>query len=93
MVTVKTLTWGYREQPDLDELAAAVAEVSGGTVRIREYETGSSDYVLVISDRVVDDREVEALLRGEELPDARDPAGPGAARLGTALQGQPDPDP
>jgi len=47
-MTVKTLTWDYREQPDLAALAAAVAEVSGGTVRIREIETGSDQYEIVI---------------------------------------------
>jgi hypothetical protein len=67
-VAAKTLSWDYREQPDIKKLAAAVAQVSRGTVRIREYETGSDQYVIVIADRVVDDNEVRALLRGEELP-------------------------
>jgi hypothetical protein len=74
-VAAKTLSWDYREQPDIKKLAAAVAQVSRGTVRIREYETGSDQYVIVIADSVVTDDEVRALLRGEELPgDACTPA-------------------
>jgi hypothetical protein len=65
MMTVKTLAWDYREQPDLDALAAAVAEASGGTVRIREVETGGDGYAIVIADREVSDDEAETLLYGE----------------------------
>lgn len=42
------LSWDWKEQPDLDELAAAVREMSGGTVHIHQVETHSDEYAIVI---------------------------------------------
>lgn len=74
MAPVTLLTWDYKEQPDLAELAAAVARLSGGTVNIRQWEGhGTDSYVLVIADHEVSDAEAEALWYREPVPET--PAG------------------
>jgi len=63
------LTWDYKAQPDLAALAAAVAQASGGTANLREWEGhGTDNYVLVIADHEVSDDEAEALWYGEPAP-------------------------
>jgi len=57
----RVLSWDWKGQPDLRKLAAAVHEVSGGTVFIREIDTGGDFYMLVIGDHEVSDGEAEGL--------------------------------
>jgi hypothetical protein len=46
---VQRFTWDYRQPAPMDEIAAAVRELSGGTVRMSIPETGTDEYELVIS--------------------------------------------
>lgn len=48
------LTWDYRQQPDLDALSRAVAAMSDGTVHVRQVDTGSDEYAIVISTAELD---------------------------------------
>lgn len=48
------LSWDWKEQPDLDELAEIVREMSGGTVHIRQVETHSDEYAIVIAPNELD---------------------------------------
>lgn len=49
----RLLVWDYRQQPDLDQLAAAVAAASGGTCRITVVDTVGDEYALVVGPRVL----------------------------------------
>jgi hypothetical protein len=76
-MAAKIITWDWKEQPDLAELAAAVAEMSGGRVHMREVDTGSDQYEWIISDYEVDDAEAERIdaassTSAEELADQDD---------------------
>lgn len=55
------LVWDYGQQPDMDALAKAVREVSGGAVHLHQADTGSSDYALVIAPAPLTDQAVEAI--------------------------------
>jgi len=44
-----TLTWDWREQPDLDQLAAAITDLSGGTVHLHQVQTETDQYAVVLS--------------------------------------------
>jgi hypothetical protein len=68
-MAAKIISWDWKEQPDLADIAAAVLEMSGGLVHMRAVETGSDSYQWVISDHPVDD--TEALRLDAEL--AEDP--------------------
>lgn len=57
----RVLSWDWKGQPDLRKLAAAVHEISAGTVFIREIDTGGDFYMLVIADHQVTDEEAEGL--------------------------------
>jgi len=59
------LTWDYRQQPDLDELARAVHEVSAGAVHIHQVDTGSDDCAIVVACISLTSDEVTAVWRGE----------------------------
>jgi hypothetical protein len=52
------LSWDYGEQPDLDRLAAAVRDMSGGAVHMHEVDTGSSDYAIVVAPTQLDEHAV-----------------------------------
>lgn len=58
---VRFLTWDYREQPDLDDLAAAVWEISNGRVHIANVETRSDQYAIVVSAEKLPLAEVDRL--------------------------------
>jgi hypothetical protein len=51
------LTWDWRGQPDLDELARILLEVSAGTVHLHQVDTGGDEYAIVLADRALSDRE------------------------------------
>lgn len=51
MAEMRVLSWDWREQPDLDDLADAVREVSGGRAHVTQVDTGSDQYAIVIADR------------------------------------------
>ncbi len=58
-MTYRILSWDWREQPDLDELAKALREVSGGSVHLHQVETGSDQYAIILSDRALRPNEVD----------------------------------
>jgi hypothetical protein len=60
-VTARALSWDWRGQPDLDQLARIVLDVSGGTVHVHQVDTGSDDYAIVVSDRPLTDGEAYAV--------------------------------
>jgi hypothetical protein len=67
------LSWDWREQPNLDELARAVREVSGGTVHVAQVDTSSDQYAIVVSTVALDGPAVvdaydRWLGSGEETP-------------------------
>lgn len=86
------LTWDYRQQPDLDDLASAVREISGETCHIRAVDTGSQEYAIVVSrDQLAEDEAQEAYLAHLY----RDGGAPAPAPAQTVLYGVrcTDPDP
>lgn len=60
-MTARVVSWDWREQPNLAVLAAAVSEVSGGRMHVSQVDTGTDDYVIVISDRVLTGDEADAV--------------------------------
>lgn len=50
----RVLVWDYRQQPDLDELAEAIADVSRGTVHLTQVDTGSDEHAIVLAARPLD---------------------------------------
>jgi hypothetical protein len=48
-MTKHTITWDWKEQPPIDELASAVRRASGGTVEVVEVDTGGDEYQIEIS--------------------------------------------
>lgn len=55
------LVWDYGQQPDMDALAKAVREISGGAVHLHQADTGGSDYALVIAPAPLTDQAVEEI--------------------------------
>lgn len=47
------IVWDWRQQPDLDQLAAAVVRVSGGTCHLTVVDTGGDEYALVVGPRAI----------------------------------------
>lgn len=47
----RALSWDYRQQPDLDQLARAVLDLSGGRVHLHRVDTGCDEYGIVLADR------------------------------------------
>ena len=47
----RVLSWDYREQPDLDDLAAAIRELTGSSVHLTQVATESDQYAIVLADR------------------------------------------
>jgi hypothetical protein len=56
-VAEHVLSWDYREQPDFDELARIVRELSGGKVHVVEADTQCDDYALVFADHPLTKRD------------------------------------
>ncbi len=49
----EVLTWDWREQPNLAELAEMVTRLSGGRLHIVEPDTGGDEYAIVLSTRAL----------------------------------------
>ena len=45
----RVVTWDWREQPDLAELATAIRELSDGRVHLAAVDTGSDQIAVVLS--------------------------------------------
>lgn len=43
------LSWDYREQPDLDALAAALRDLTDGGLHVVAIDTGGQDYAIALS--------------------------------------------
>jgi hypothetical protein len=65
-VSARMFTWDYRAQPEMDDIAAAVAELSGGRVFMREVNTRSDEYAWVVSDTELTDEQAERLYFAED---------------------------
>jgi hypothetical protein len=76
------VSWDHREQPDWDKIGAAVRELSGGRLDLRDVvDTGSDDYGLVVSTRLLDDASTAEAYRRAKANWEREPtksSGPGA---------------
>jgi hypothetical protein len=59
--------WDWKDQPDISELHRAVCDISGGKVHIREVESGTDDYTIVVSDAELDDEQAQAAYRAWEV--------------------------
>jgi len=57
------LTWDWREQPDLADLARALTDVSNGTVYLTEVATGDDQYAIVLDSYPVTEREAYEMYR------------------------------
>lgn len=55
------LSWDYGQQPDLDELAAAIDMLTVGGLRLIQVDTQSSDIGIVLSTTELDEQAVDAL--------------------------------
>lgn len=53
---VRVISWDWREQVDIESLAKAVHDLSGGTVFIQQVETCSDQYAVVVANEVLDDK-------------------------------------
>lgn len=60
-MVARVFSWDRCQQPDMEAIAAFVAELSGGKVTMREVDTGSDEYAWVIADREVSDDEAMEL--------------------------------
>lgn len=60
----RAMSWDWKAQPDLHQLAKMVLDVSGGIVHIREVDTGGDFYLLVVADHAVTDDEALELRLG-----------------------------
>ncbi len=53
------LSWDWKEQIDLDQLAAAIAHLTDGKVRLYKVDTGTDDVAVLLStDTQIDPRDV-----------------------------------
>jgi len=48
-ITSGLLTWDHRDQPDLDELAGLLRDLTGGKVRLGIAVTGDDQYAILLS--------------------------------------------
>ncbi len=60
-MTHRILSWNWRGQPDLERLATALREVSGGAVHLHEVDTGSDEYAIILSDRPLRPLEIDRI--------------------------------
>lgn len=67
----KIFAWDWKEQPPLHRIASLVGEISAGGTRVymREYQTGSDSYALIVSTREVSDEEADRLGYDDEGPE------------------------
>jgi hypothetical protein len=56
-MTARIFTWDCNQQPDMENIASFVAEISGGKVIMAEVDTQSDEYAWVVADHQVSDRE------------------------------------
>lgn len=54
------LTWDWREQPNLAELAELLLELTNGRLHLKSVDTGSDQYAVVISTVELDQAAVNA---------------------------------
>lgn len=55
------ISWDWRQQPDLDHLARLIHDLSGGQLIVRQADTGSDQYALVLSTVGLDQQEADRL--------------------------------
>jgi hypothetical protein len=59
----RILTWDWRGQPNLAELARVLTDVSNGTVHLTEVDTGDDQYAIVLSPQPVNKPDAYAMYR------------------------------
>lgn len=52
---VQCMSWDYRQPPDLAELTRIIADVSGGSLHLREVDDSSDEIVIAVSRQPLDD--------------------------------------
>lgn len=63
-MAARCFSWDWREQPDMEAVAALVAELTDGRIRMREVDTQSDEYAWMVADHEVsDDDEAERIYR------------------------------
>lgn len=72
MSRVGVISWGCREQPDIDDLKATLKVVSGGTVTCAMAHTRSDEYALVVSSAPIDEQEATKVFDWWWVPPAGD---------------------
>lgn len=60
-MTSTVLSWDWRAQPDLQQLARDLLRVSGGTVHLAEVDTGGDEYAIVLSSSPLSNAEAQAV--------------------------------
>ncbi len=60
-MTARVLSWDWRAQPDLDQLAAAIHELSGGRLHLRQVNTGSDEYAIALADDPITDADANRI--------------------------------
>ena len=65
-MTARVFSWDYRQQPGMASIAAAVAELSGGRVFMREVETGTDSYAWAVSGAELTAEQAYRLYLGED---------------------------
>ena len=74
---IAILEWRYREQPDFDEISKIVNDFQkrfGEGVKIKNIETGSNEYAIVIGVKTMSEAEAEAyFLNRYDYDEGKDP--------------------
>jgi hypothetical protein len=63
-VSARVLSWDWRGQPDLNQLAAAIRDLSEGRVSVQQVDTGSDEYAIVLSDEPLTASQATTLWEG-----------------------------
>ena len=56
----EVVSWDWKEQPDMDKIAAAVWEISGHRCSIREVNTDGDFYAILVSDQLWNREDAQA---------------------------------
>lgn len=60
----RIFSWDYRQQPNWEDIAEAVWDLSGGEVRITVIDTASDEYAIVVSEADMTSKEAHEVWAG-----------------------------
>lgn len=60
IVNTRVMRWDWKEQPDMEQLARIVGELSGGRLHMHVPNTDCDEYALVVTDGPLSPRMVDA---------------------------------